>query len=98
MNFTDKFLQALEDCKSNRLTTFSHIATLVILSRAKNGVYMSFLANQLKVSTASVTAIADKLSDMKLAKRVPDAEDRRSYRLQITAAGRDAIDIILPNQ
>lgn len=98
MNFTDKFLKALDACKEHHITTFTHIATLAILNKSIQGVYLMNLSYQLKITPASVTQIADKLTGMGLVKRVRDDEDRRAFRLQITAAGRDALDIILPNK
>jgi len=98
MNFTDKFLKSLDACKEHHITTFSHIATLAILNKSEKGVYMSNLARLLKIKSAAVTTIADKLAGMGLVKRTPDEKDRRAFRLQITAAGRDALDIILPNK
>jgi DNA-binding MarR family transcriptional regulator len=56
---------------------------------------MSALAERLKVSTAAVTSIVDKLEDEHLVHRTRSKEDRRQVLVQITPRGREAVQRVL---
>ena len=56
---------------------------------------MSALAERLKVSTAAVTSIVDKLEAEDLVGRTRSTEDRRQVLVQITPRGRDAVQRVL---
>jgi len=56
---------------------------------------MSALAERLKVSTAAVTSIVDKLETERFVRRVRSKEDRRQIFVQITSRGREAVQRIL---
>lgn len=56
---------------------------------------MSALAERLKVSTAAVTSIVDKLEKENLVHRVRSKEDRRQIFVQITSRGLEAVQRIL---
>jgi len=53
------------------------------------------LANLLAVEPSHVTRQVQQLQKAGHVTRVPDAEDRRAHRIQLTPAGRDAIDRIV---
>jgi DNA-binding MarR family transcriptional regulator len=52
---------------------------------------MSDIANRLILSPGGATKVIDRLEEMGCVARVPDAEDRRATRLELTDAGRAAI-------
>jgi DNA-binding MarR family transcriptional regulator len=56
---------------------------------------MSALADRLKVSTAAVTSIVDKLEAEGLASRTRSTEDRRQVLVDITPRGREAVESVL---
>jgi len=56
---------------------------------------MSGLAERLKVSTAAVTSIVDKLEAEELASRARSTEDRRQVLVEITPHGREAVNSVL---
>jgi len=56
---------------------------------------MSGLAERLKVSTAAVTSIVDKLENEKFVRRARSKEDRRQIFVEITPRGREAVHRIL---
>jgi DNA-binding MarR family transcriptional regulator len=56
---------------------------------------MSALAERLKVSTAAVTSIVDKLEAEHLVHRTRSKEDRRQVLVQITPRGREAVQRVL---
>ena len=55
---------------------------------------MSTLSRYLMVTGGNVTALTDELEREGLVQRDSDPEDRRSWRLRMTAAGRKAFDRI----
>ena len=56
---------------------------------------MSALAERLKVSTAAVTSIVDKLEAEKLVRRTRSKKDRRQVFVQITKNGREAMERVI---
>jgi len=56
---------------------------------------MSALAERLRVSTAAVTSIVDKLEAEELASRARSTEDRRQVLVEITPHGREAVNGVL---
>ncbi|GAA0425267.1 MarR family transcriptional regulator [Acrocarpospora corrugata] len=65
---------------------------LVRLGGAETGISIGELARAAGVSSRNVTGLVDTLERDGLARRVPDPEDRRSVRAEITPAGRAWID------
>ncbi|MFO1220123.1 MAG: MarR family transcriptional regulator [Burkholderiaceae bacterium] len=73
------------------LARFDYLAQL---ERHADGLRMSQLSRYLMVTGGNVTALTDELEREGLVLREADADDRRSYRLRMTAAGRKAFERI----
>jgi DNA-binding MarR family transcriptional regulator len=73
------------------LARFDYLAQL---HRHADGLSMSTLSRYLMVTGGNVTALTDELEREGLVQRDSDPEDRRSWRLRLTAAGRKAFDRI----
>lgn len=65
-------------------------------SGGEAGLPASELANLLAVSPASVTGRVDRMEARGLVTRTLDPEDRRSWRIALTGAGRDLVRAHLP--
>jgi len=61
-----------------------HIAVLAIISRESKEPMLSFVADKLCVSYATMTNLADKLEKMGFIERKKDKSDRRAIRLAVT--------------
>lgn len=73
------------------LARFDYLAQL---HRHADGLRMSQLSRYLMVTGGNVTALTDELEGEGLVVREDDPEDRRSYRLRMTPAGRKAFERI----
>lgn len=73
------------------LARFDYLAQL---HRHTEGLRMSTLSRYLMVTGGNVTALTDELEREGLVQRDSDPDDRRSWRLRLTAAGRKAFDRI----
>jgi len=73
------------------LARFDYLAQL---HRHAGGLRMSTLSRYLMVTGGNVTALTDELEREGLVQRDNDPEDRRSWRLRMTAAGRKAFERI----
>jgi len=73
------------------LARFDYLAQL---HRHADGLRMSTLSRYLMVTGGNVTALTDELERDGLVQRESDPEDRRSWRLRMTAAGRKAFERI----
>lgn len=73
------------------LARFDYLAQL---HRHADGLRMSQLSRYLMVTGGNVTALTDELEREGLVQRADDPEDRRSYRLRMTPAGRKAFERI----
>jgi DNA-binding MarR family transcriptional regulator len=73
------------------LARFDYLAQL---HRHADGLRMSTLSRYLMVTGGNVTALTDELERDGLVQRDSEPEDRRSWRLRLTAAGRKAFDRI----
>jgi DNA-binding MarR family transcriptional regulator len=73
------------------LARFDYLAQL---HRHADGLRMSTLSRYLMVTGGNVTALTDELEREGMVQRDSDPEDRRSWRLRMTAAGRKAFDRI----
>jgi DNA-binding MarR family transcriptional regulator len=71
------------------LARFDYLAQL---HRHPQGLRMSALSRYLMVTGGNVTALTDDLEAEGLVVRETDAEDRRSFRVALTAAGRRAFE------
>lgn len=69
-------------------TTLPRFDLMSALSRHPEGLKMSQLSGELRVSNGNVTGIADRLSEEGLVERVAVEGDRRAIILRLTAAGR----------
>jgi len=73
------------------LARFDYLAQL---HRHTDGLRMSTLSRYLMVTGGNVTALTDELEREGLVQRDSDPEDRRSWRLRLTTAGRRAFERI----
>jgi DNA-binding MarR family transcriptional regulator len=73
------------------LARFDYMAQLY---RYEDGLKMRDLSRYLMVTGGNVTALTDELEREGLVQRDSDPEDRRSWRLRMTAAGRKAFERI----
>jgi DNA-binding MarR family transcriptional regulator len=71
------------------LARFDYLAQLY---RHPDGLRMSALSRYLMVTGGNVTALTDDLEAEGLVARVTDVEDRRSFKVALTAAGRAAFE------
>ncbi|WP_214316726.1 MarR family winged helix-turn-helix transcriptional regulator [Nonomuraea sediminis] len=71
----------------------SRVRLLTLVSETP-GMRMVEAAQALGVSQRAVTALVDALESEGLARRRPDPSDRRALRLELTAAGREALATI----
>ena len=73
-------------------TTLPRFDYLAQLERFPDGLRMSALSRYLMVSGGNVTALTDQLEAEGLVERVADPEDRRSWMLRLTPAGRASFE------
>jgi DNA-binding MarR family transcriptional regulator len=71
--------------------SFSQLQTLDILM-TEGPRSSSYLSQMLGVTSGGMTVISDKLVRQELAQRVSDASDRRVVKLEITEAGKEALE------
>lgn len=71
------------------LPRFDYLAQL---HRHPDGLRMSALSRYLMVSGGNVTGLTDELQKDGLVERIEDPDDRRSWRVRLTAAGRGAFE------
>ncbi|RTL67951.1 MAG: MarR family transcriptional regulator [Pseudonocardiaceae bacterium] len=69
---------------------------LAVLDGADTALPAGEIAGRLLVTTASMTTVLDTLERRDLIVRNPDPHDRRRVLIEITPAGRDLIDQVLP--
>lgn len=72
--------------------TLARFDYLAQLHRHPEGLRMSALSRYLMVTGGNVTALTDDLEQEGLVVRETDAEDRRSFKVALTPAGRDAFE------
>ena len=72
--------------------TYAQARVLRIVAEAPEPLRMADLADQLDVVPRSATSMIDALESAGLVGRQPDASDRRSIRLAVTAAGIALLD------
>ena len=92
MNATD--FASIMAAASRRGLSMSIFATLAHIA-ATPGTKLAELVNLLGVTSAAVTGIADRMDDMKLARRESVTGDRRAHTLEITMHGRQVLKLIL---
>ncbi len=68
--------------------TLPQFDVLAQLARAKDGLTFRELSERLLVSAGNLTGIVDRLEKERLAYREVPANDRRSFRIRLTAKGR----------
>ena len=73
-------------------TTLPRFDYLAQLDRHPDGLRMSVLSRYLMVTGGNVTGLTDQLEKEGLVKREADLEDRRSFRVLLTEAGRRHFD------
>lgn len=71
-------------------TTLPRFDYLAQLERHPDGLKMNALSRYLMVSGGNVTGLTDQLADEGFVERLADPEDRRSWTVRLTPAGRKA--------
>jgi DNA-binding MarR family transcriptional regulator len=76
--------------QSGPVTRPGQFSVLAVIGR-NSGLSQSQLCDALGIKRANLVAVIDHLESLKLVRRDPSATDRRSNRLQLTAAGERAL-------
>jgi DNA-binding MarR family transcriptional regulator len=71
--------------------TFSQARVLRVIGRAEGPLRIGDLASKLEIAPRSATGMVDALEGARLAVRRPDAVDRRSVFVELTAEGRNLL-------
>jgi len=69
-------------------TTLPRFDLMAQLDRRPEGLKMNELSRQLMVTGGNITAIVDQLESEGLVERLDDPQDRRSWQIRLTAAGK----------
>lgn len=77
-----------QSLKSAYGTTLPRFDLMAQLDRATDGLKMGELSQRMMVTGGNVTGITDMLEKERLVVRVPDAADRRAWRVRLTPEGR----------
>lgn len=89
---------ALDTCLSRHGLLQGRWWVLVLLMREENGIALpSTLADKAGVSRATMTGLIDGLERDGLVKRIFDTGDRRKISIQLTDAGQDRLDQVMPD-
>jgi len=75
----------------------SQFNILNLLSAPSKGMSQTELSRALIMNRSNVTGLVDRLEKRGLVQRQPVPDDRRAYRVELTAAGQALIDEILPH-
>lgn len=76
--------------------TLPRFDLLAQLDRAADGLTMGELSSRLMVSNGNVTGLTERLVQEGLVAREPEANDRRTLRVRLTPAGKEAFDAMTP--
>lgn len=89
---------ALDTCLSKHDLLQGRWWVLILLMREESVTSTpSTLADKLGVTRASMTGLLDGLEQSGLITRVFAKEDRRSVKIQLTAAGQAKLDVVMPD-
>lgn len=89
---------ALDACLSKHGLLQGRWWVLILLMREPDlTATPSVLADKLGVTRASMTGLLDGLEQSGLVQRIAMPEDRRSLRIQLTAAGQAKLDAVMPD-
>lgn len=69
---------------------------VMVIVRANEGMNQQRLANALGIDRSTMSGVLDALERRRLIARKPSPRDRRSHALELTAAGRDMLEELLP--
>lgn len=83
-----------ERFRAGYATTLPRFDVMAALSRSRDGLRMSELSMELKVSNGNVTGIVDRLVGEGLVVRVPVDNDRRAMTVRLTGKGRETFDML----
>lgn len=81
-----------ERMRRELLTTLPRFDVMAALSRYPDGLRMSELSQELKVSNGNVTGIVDRLVNEGLLARAKDQGDGRAFRIKLTSSGLSAFN------
>lgn len=83
-----------ERMRAQHATTLPRFDVMAALRRAPDGLRMTELSSELKVSNGNVTGIVDRLVSEGMIERTPVENDRRVMVVGLTAAGRREFDAL----
>lgn len=89
----EKFLHPMERLATHRMSKLQFF-TLMMLYR-KGPKTMTDLASVIQISKQQLTPLMDRILELNLAERMPDPKDRRVIRIEISQAGKEAIDTMM---
>ncbi len=91
-------LTAFENLLSRHGLSQGRFLTLIVLNRTPDkAINPSTLAQKVGVKRATMTGLLDGLEKNELIKRLAHQKDRRKISIQLTDAGRNVLDKMLPN-
>jgi DNA-binding MarR family transcriptional regulator len=76
--------------------TIAQFDILAQLSRDRAGSTLTDLSKHLLVTAGNLTGIIDRMEKLELVKRIPDPQDRRVTRVQLTEKGRSLARTVIP--
>jgi len=76
--------------------TIAQFDILAQLSREKEGYPLTDLSKRLLVTAGNLTGIVDRMEKLDLVKRIPDSQDRRVTRVQLTEKGKQLSRTVIP--
>lgn len=89
---TARFLRRDFDARVRELGMTSAQARLLLLLRRTEGENQAFYADQLEVEPITLTRMIDRMEETSLIERRRDPDDRRAWRLHLTARSHQVID------
>lgn len=89
----EKFLHPMERLAAHSMSKLQFF-TLMMLYR-KGPKTMTELASAIQVSKQQLTPLMDRILEQKLVERMPDPKDRRVIRIEISPAGKEAINTMM---
>jgi MarR family 2-MHQ and catechol resistance regulon transcriptional repressor len=96
---TEDLIQQIFDkfYKKYKLSKTQFSALYRIYLAGEDGITLSVLGDQMSVTRANITSLADRMVARNLIKRIVNENDRRSIKAVITSEGIEILEKVLPN-
>lgn len=85
----EKFLNPMERLAVHRMSKLQFFALMMLFRKGPQT--MTELASSMQIAKQQMTPLVDRLLEQKLGERLPDAQDRRVVRIEITEAGKETV-------